>query len=107
MTSHSYAPLGDSPGYADPVDPADIPPPFDTPDVRHLAPYRPGSLPAVGSDPYGDDSAPADRPRTVHLSTPCARLDCEHTLNWHTGKHGCIARGGACSCPAFQPPAAD
>ncbi|QDN94957.1 hypothetical protein FNV58_01095 (plasmid) [Streptomyces sp. RLB1-9] len=42
-------------------------------------------------------------PRPVFLSTPCARPDCEHTLNWHTGTggHGCIARGGACSCPAF------
>jgi hypothetical protein len=49
----------------------------------------------------------ADPAQTVYLSTPCARPDCEHTLNWHTGtgKHGCIARGGACSCPAFIPPA--
>ncbi|MFC4506627.1 MULTISPECIES: hypothetical protein [Streptomyces] len=48
-----------------------------------------------------------DAPRPVFLSTPCARPDCEHALNWHTGTggHGCIARGGACSCPAFQPPA--
>jgi hypothetical protein len=50
-------------------------------------------------------ATPDERSSPVDLSTPCARPDCEHTLNWHTGKHGCVARGGACSCSVFQPPA--
>jgi hypothetical protein len=39
--------------------PHDYPPPFESPDVQHLAPLRPGSLPAVGTDPHGDDSSTA------------------------------------------------
>lgn len=47
-----------------------------------------------------------DPARPLPLSTPCAKPECGHPLNWHTGEHGCITRGGACSCPAFQPPTA-
>lgn len=63
-----------------------------------LVEFPAAPLPVVPDAPVGQRSP-------VCLSTPCARPDCDHALNWHTGKHGCIARGGACSCPAFQPPA--
>lgn len=43
----------------------DYPPPFPSPGVKHLAPLRPGSVPAVGTDPYGDDSRHA-----LHLADP-------------------------------------
>jgi hypothetical protein len=34
-----YSPLGDSPGYGDPIGPEEIPPPFDTPDVQRPTAY--------------------------------------------------------------------
>lgn len=33
-----YRPLGDSPGYADPINPADLTPPFESPAARYTAP---------------------------------------------------------------------
>ncbi|WP_133169183.1 hypothetical protein, partial [Streptomyces sp. MH60] len=39
MTNTSpYRPLGDSPGYGNPIDPADIPPPFETPTGARYTP---------------------------------------------------------------------
>lgn len=45
--------------------------------------------------------------RPLPLATPCARPECdEHPLNWHNGLSGvCAARGGACPCDGFVPPA--
>lgn len=73
------------------------------PDHNGPCPVKLIEFPAVPLPVVPD--APVGQRSPVYLSTPCARPDCEHTLNWHTGEHGCIARGGACACSAFQPPA--
>jgi hypothetical protein len=69
----------------DPIGPDELPPPFDTPDVEHLAPYRPGSLPAVGSDPWGDDSRPADEPAWTLAHEAAGSDDAAWTLRHGTG----------------------
>jgi hypothetical protein len=49
-----YRPLGDSPGYGESIDPADIPPPFESPAARYTAPAD--NAPGIHDDDETDDA---------------------------------------------------
>lgn len=54
------------------------------------------------------EEPPATPARPLSLGTPCTRLGCGHSLNWHFDEHGCTVNGPTrCLCPEFQSPAAD
>lgn len=70
---------------------ADYPPPFEPPGVEHLAPYRPGSLPPVGSDPWGDDSRDrADEPVWTLAYEAEGSDDAAWTLRHGTGANTAV-----------------